>query len=279
MTTEISAKTIAELRKRTGVGIDKCKKALEEAGGDIEAAIEHLRKTGLASAVKKADRETKEGKIEFFETPEAVACVTINSETDFVAKNEEFLSFAKEVAKVAAEKKLASLEALLQAPADTAPTVEDLRIAMVQKIGENIQIKKVDLFLKTPTLSIGVYSHGGKVVTVVQIEGSPNVQDLAKDVAMHVAAAMPEYLLPENVPQELIEKETDVAAAQIAGKPDHVKEKILEGKIAAFCNAICLVKQQFIKDDSLSIEALLEKHSKEAGSPLKIVAFERLTVS
>ncbi len=278
---EITAKMIQELRKRTGVGMAKCKAALEAAGGDMDKAIDDLRKAGMAQAVKKADREANEGKIAVYETDDAIALIEVNAETDFVVNNEAFQKFVDEMAEEVAKTKPASLEGFLaqKFSKDSGLTIDELRAVLVQKIGENIQIRRIEVHPKKEDRSLGYYSHiGGKVVTLVSIEGAANQSSLSKEVAMHVAAANPEFLSPEKVPQETIDREKEIAREQLKGKPENIMDKILEGKINAFFDQVCLTRQKFIKDDSVSIDELVAKEGKQAGSNLKITAFSRWAI-
>lgn len=279
--TAITPAMIKELRERTGVGMGKCKEALEEAKGDMELAISNLRKAGMASAVKKEGRETKEGMIGIAETEQTIAIVEANAETDFVVKNERFKQFLDNIAEEVARTNPPSLDAFLQQKysKDSSLTIDQYRATMVQTIGENIQIRRILTLKKTPDLSVGVYSHlGGKIVTVVEITGSNNEEALAKDIAMHTAAAAPEYLSPEKVPQAIIENEKDIARSQIQGKPDNIVDKIIEGKINAFYDASTLVRQKYIRDDSISITDLVNKRAKEVGKPLTVTNFVRWSV-
>lgn len=281
MSTPITAALIKELRDRTGVGMGKCKEALDEAKGDIELAISNLRKAGMASAVKKEGRVTNEGMIGFAETPSIVAIVEVNAETDFVVKNDRFKQFLNDIAHEAAATNPASLEAFLHQKysKDHSLTIDQYRATIVQAIGENIQIRRLLTLAKTPQKSLGVYSHlGGKIVTVVEISGSSKEGAIAKDIAMHVAAASPEFLSPEKVPAEVISNEKEIAKSQIKGKPDNIVEKIVEGKVKAFYDTSCLVCQKYIRDDSLSITDLVNKRAKEAGAPLAVTHFIRWTV-
>lgn len=278
---EITASMIKELRERTGVGMGKCKEALVESKGDMELAIENLRKAGIAQAVKKAERETKEGQIAASETADALAVVEVNAETDFVVKNDRFQEFLKNVASEAAATKPESLELFLAQKFSKEPdlTIDQLRANMVQTIGENIQVKRLKLFPKDATKSFGVYSHlGGKIITVVEIDGASGQEDLAKDIAMHVAAASPDYLEPSEVPESVIAQERDIARTQMIGKPENIIEKILGGKIEAFYDQVCLSRQKFIRDDSVSITELVQKRATETGKPLKLASFIRWNV-
>lgn len=273
----ISPQLIKELRDRTGVGIGKCKEALEEANGDLNVAIENLRKSGMASAVKKEGRTANEGMIGIAESNNRIAMVEVNAETDFVVKNERFQKFLEEVAQELVDTNPASLEDFLAQKFSKDPnlTIDQYRATIVQAIGENIQVRRLKVFEKNNDSSLGVYSHlGGKIVTLVKIDGTAGAADLAKDIAMHVAAAHPEYINPEDVPSKIIDQEKEIARSQMAGKPDHVIEKILEGKISKYFDEVCLNKQHFIKDDSVKIEDLVKKH----GANLAISHFERWTV-
>ncbi|MBS4168036.1 translation elongation factor Ts [Parachlamydia sp. AcF125] len=278
MSTTVTPAMIKELRERTGIGMGQCKKALEEANGDMELAITNLRKSGAASAVKKEGRVTNEGMIGAAQVAKAIALVEVNAETDFVVKNERFQQFVQAISQEAAETSPASLEAFLQQKysKDDNMTIDELRSSLVQAIGENIQIKRLKVLPKKANTSVGVYSHlGGKMVTVVEITGSDAQEELAKDIAMHVAAAAPEYVSPDQVPSEVLEKEKEIARSQVVGKPDFVAEKIVTGKLNYFYDTTCLICQKYIKDDSVKIEDLV----KQKGKDLQLTSFERWTVS
>lgn len=281
MMTAITPALIKELRERTGVGMGKCKEALEEAKGDIDLAIENLRKAGIAGAVKKEGRSTNEGQIASATGSKNVALVEINAETDFVVKNDRFQEFLKNIVEEIAATNPATLEAFLSQKysKDQSLTIDQYRATVIQAIGENIQIKRLMLVPKSADKSIGVYSHlGGKIVTVVEIQGSPTEEQLAKDIAMHVAAAAPEFLAPEKVPQSVIENEREIAKVQIKGKPENIVEKIVDGKIKAYFDANCLVCQKYIRDDSKTITEVVAEQSKKNGKPLQVVNFLRWSV-
>lgn len=274
----ITASMIKELRDRTGIGMTKCKEALEEAGGDIEKAISNLRKAGMASAVKKEGRETNEGMIGFAETNDAIALIEVAAETDFVVQNERFQEFVKTMAEEAVATQPASLEEFLAAKnsKDGALTNDEIRATLVQSIGENIQIKRVTAVKKDSSKSYGVYSHlGGKIVVLIEISGSNDQEELARNIGMHAAAAAPEYLDPSAVPAEIIENEKEIARVQMKGKPENIIEKILEGKLNAFFDEICLTKQKYIRDDSQTIEQIVTARGKEVGKPLTLTSFIR----
>ena len=274
----ITPQLIKELRGRTGVGMGKCKVALEEAGGDIEKAIENLRKAGMASAVKKEGREANEGLIGIGESDSAISLVEVNSETDFVAQNEKFKQFLKDIAAEAAELKSDDLDAFMKEKCkhDTSITIDEYRALIVQSLGENIQVKRLHVIPKSADISIGVYSHmGGKIVTAVVLTGGAGNEALARDVAMHIAAEAPEYLSPEDVPEKIKEREREIGRSQVQNKPENIIEKILEGKLKAYFDQFCLLNQKYIKDNSMSITELLAKESKEAGKTLAVQSFLR----
>jgi elongation factor Ts len=240
-----------------------------------------LRKSGEASAVKKASRETKEGQIAFAENDKHVGVVEVSAETDFVVNNERFQQFLQQMAEEVARLAPASLEDFLKAKSSVEKdlTIDQVRANLVQTLGENIQVKRLAFFEKNPKKSYGVYSHlKGKILTLVEIEGASGEEDLAKGIAMHVAAASPEYLKPEEVPQSIIDQERAIAKDQMKGKPDNIIEKILSGKIEAYYDQACLTRQKYIRDDSVSIEQLVEKRAKETSKPLKLVRFTRWNV-
>jgi elongation factor Ts len=277
----ITAQMIKELRDRTGVGMGKCKEALEEASGDMEKAIDILRKAGMASAVKKEGRETKEGMILSTQKGNTYAIVEVNAETDFVVRNDRFQEFLQNIANEVAATHPESLENFLKQKfsKDTGLTIDEYRATIVQAIGENIQIKRIQTFEKGPNHSVGIYSHlGGKIITVVEITGSGEEEQLAKDIAMHVAAAAPDFVSPKDVPNDIIEREKEIVKHQIQGKPANVVDKIVEGKLNAFYDGACLNRQKYIRDDSMTISQLVEGHGKKKGKPLTIASFTRWSV-
>jgi len=260
-----NALLVKELRDRTGVGMGKCKNALEEAAWDLEAAVDLLRKAGMAQAAKKESRETNEGTTSFAQDDNSIALIEIKAETDFVVQNDRFKEFVKLIAQDAINLKPKSIEEFLQMTSSTGKTVEDYRVEQVQSLGENIQINRVLILPKQENCSIGIYSHmKGKILSVVEIEGAGDAQDLAKEVAMHAAAEFPEYLSPEEIPQDVKDREIDVAKAQMKGKPANIIDKILEGKMRAFYESTCLLNQKFVKDSSMTVEQFVTKSSPKA---------------
>lgn len=273
----ITPALVKELRERTGVGMAKCKEALDQAQGNIEEAISILRKAGMASAVKKEGRLTKEGMVLSYETESVVAIVEVDAETDFVVQNEKFREFCKNIAEEAAKTKPSSLETFLLQPYSKDPqiTIDQYRSLLIQTIGENIVLRRIELLPKKSGESIGIYSHlGGKLLTAVVLEGSGE-EALARDVGMHVAAAAPEYLSPGEVPQEVVSSEKEIAKVQLQGKPAHIMDKILEGKLNAFFDLSCLTRQKYIRDDSCSVGDFVKKQGVERGKTLKILRFLR----
>jgi elongation factor Ts len=281
MTQKVTPDMVKKLRERTGVGMGKCKEALDQASGDMEKAIEFLRKAGMASAVKKEGRETNEGLIGSGEGNEAVALVEVNAETDFVTQNEKFKQFLRDIAHEAAESKAATLDALLQRPysKDASITLDQHRALIMQSLGENIQVRRILMLPKTQDTSVGIYSHmGGKIVALVVLAGGHGQEALARDIAMHVAAEAPEYLRAGEIPQEVRIKEEDIARSQVTGKPEDIANRIVEGKFKAYCDEVCLLCQKYVKDNTLSVGSLLEKESQRLGKQISVAAFYRWNV-
>lgn len=281
MSVKVTALMVKELRDRSGVSMSKCKEALDQANGDMNEAIDILRKTGMASAVKKEGRETNEGLIAVEEGACGVALVEVNSETDFVAQNDAFKTFVKEIAQEAANRGSSSVAALMALPfsKDPSVTLDEHRALVMQTLGENIQVKRLLVLPKQAAVSIGSYSHGGgKIVVLTLIAGEAGQEALARDISMHIAAEAPEYLSPAQVPAAVLAKEEEIARSQVQGKPAQIVDKIIEGKIKAFCDEVCLLCQKYVKDTSVTIGQLVEKESKRLGKPLEITAFYRWKV-
>lgn len=268
---------IKELRERTGVGLAKCKSALEESAGDIEKAIELLRKAGIASAVKKETRVTNEGRIEFVDHPDVLVLLELNAETDFVVNNERFKELHKVLVNQAAKERPLSLDAFLAMPSkeDPSKSIDEKRKELISVIGENINISRLLVITKEKDASYGVYSHmGGKIVTVVTLKGASGQDAFAKEIAMHVAAEAPDYLSPSDVPQEVVAKEEEIAQSQVpAGRPKEIAEKIVQGKVRAFYDQFCLLNQKYIKDNTMSVGELVAAKAKEVGKPISLTQF------
>jgi elongation factor Ts len=250
---------VKELRERTGAGMMECKKALVETGGDMSAAIEFLRKSGLAQADKKASRVAAEGKIILAGQADAseAVLVEVNCETDFVAKDDSFNTFAEAVAAKALEFGGSDVAALMESSVDGA-TLEQARQALVAKIGENIQVRRV---VRTATDGIlGSYVHGGRIGVTVDLQGGD--ADLARDLAMHIAALNPEFISTDDIPSEVLDKEKDILIAQAAdsGKPPEIVEKMVSGRLQKHLSTITLLGQPFVKDDALTVGELLKQN-------------------
>lgn len=278
---EITADMIRELRERTGVGMGKCKEALVLAEGDMEKAIDHLRKIGMAAGVKKEGRETKEGLILTAEDKHTLVLAEANVETDFVAQNDRFKHFLHDVVKQALETKPQSLADFVTQPyfKDKSITIDQYRNLVIQALGENIQLRRLNVMHKHPKSSYGIYSHlGGKLVVVVEIEGASDQEGIAKEIAMHVAAESPEYLKPEEIPPHVLAREEEIARSQVEGKPANIMDKIVAGKMKAFTDQVCLIHQKYVKDSSVTVAQFLENCSKKLGHPLTIRCFWRWKV-
>lgn len=258
----ISASMVKELRERTGAGMMECKKALTESSGDLDLAVENMRKAGLAKADKKAGRVAAEGRIAVEQAGDAVAMVEVNCETDFVANGDEFGGFASAVAKAALTAAPASLDALNDAKLASGETLDTARRNLVAKIGENIAVRRMERY-QTSGGVIGAYLHGNRIGVIVELKGGTPA--LAKDIAMHVAASRPLCVRPEQVPAELLDKEREIIRAQSADskKPEAIIEKMVEGRLKKYLAEVTLLGQPFIKDPDLTVEKLLAKSGAE----------------
>ena len=259
---QITAALVKELRERTGAGMMDCKKALQEADGDIEAAIEAMRKSGIAKAAKKAGRIASEGiiLIKMSEDGAKAVLLEVNCETDFVAKDINFQNFANSVISVALDQWQADVEALKDLPMDgTATTVEDARLELVTKIGENVDIRRLDLVQRQGD-HLGSYLHGNRIGVTVDLSGG--TESLARDLAMHIAASRPVCVNEDQVPADVIEKEKEIYSAQAmeSGKPAAIVEKMVSGRLSKFLQEITLVGQPFVKDPDQSVAKLLQAH-------------------
>ena len=266
----ITAAMVKELRERTGSGMMECKKALVETSGDIEQAIENMRKSGMAKADKKAGRVAAEGLIGVQANADnsVVAMVEVNSETDFVAKNEDFLAFTRDVAELTLNNDIADAEALLAATMGDS-TVDNVRRALIATIGENISVRRV---AKVSAPVVGAYQHGTRIAVLVGLSGGTT--ELARDIAMHIAASKPVCIDESGVDASVIEKEKAIftAQAQESGKPAEIIEKMIGGRINKFLKEITLVGQPFVKNPDQTVAQLL----KEAGAT--VTSFTRFEV-
>lgn len=269
---EITASLVKELRERTGAGMMECKKALSENAGNIDAAAEALRKSGLAKADKKADRVAAEGRIAAAQNDSTAVLVEINSETDFVAKDDNFLRFTDVVAQTALTSGAADADALKAAKVDSGETIEETRAAVIAKVGENVQVRRVARVESTN--NVAAYVHGGRIGVLVELKGGD--ADLARGLAMHVAAMNPPYNKASDVPTDFVEKEKEIELAKMSekdkSKPADILEKIISGKINKIVNEVTLYGQPYVLDTDKTVEAVL----KAAGA--EVIGFQRLAV-
>lgn len=269
---QITANLVKELRERSGAGMMECKKALTENNGDIDAAMEYLRKTGLAKADKKADRVAAEGRVVMAIDGGRAVLVEINSETDFVAKDENFVRFADETAKVALASGAADADALKAAAFPAGGTVEEARGALVAKVGENVQVRRLARI--DDGQNVSGYVHGGRIGVIVNLKGGSD--ELARGIAMHIAAMTPQYIRPEDVPAEFAAKEKEIALAQMSdkdkAKPAEIQEKMISGKVSKVLSEISLTGQPYVVDTNSTVGAVLKKEGAE------VLSFHRLAV-
>ena len=266
---EISAKLVKDLRDRTGAGMMECKKALVESNGDIEIAIENMRKAGQAKADKKSSRIAAEGviKINISGDKKFATLLEVNSETDFVAKDENFVKFCNEISELSARENIANLKELLSASYGET-NVEEARLQLISKVGENVQIRRYE---KLSSSNFGYYLHGTKIGVLVSLEYQN--ENLAKDIAMHIAAMKPLAVSQDGINKELVEKEEEIFLAQAkeSGKPENIINKMVEGKVKKFYEENTLLSQKFVKNSDISIKELL---SNEKNSVLLFKRYE-----
>ena len=264
----ISAALVKELRERTGAGMMDCKKALTEANGDIELAIENMRKSGQAKAAKEAGRIAAEGIILARAEGNAAVMIELNCETDFVAKDASFRAFGDKVLAIAVANKISSLEALKAAEFDNGESVEVTLNNMIAKLGENMNLRRI---VVVEGENLGTYIHGGRIGVITKLVGG--TADLAKDLAMHVAANNPQFVKPEDVSAEVVAKEREIQIdiAINSGKPKDIAEKMVEGRMKKFTGEISLTGQPFVKDPSVLVADLLKK---EGANVLEFIRYE-----
>ena len=264
----ITAESVKQLRERTGAGMMECKKALVETKGDLDAAAELMRKSGLAKADKKAARVAAEGTVAVERSGSSAALVEVNCETDFVARSDEFQAFARDVARAALALGTSDLSELLASKHGNG-TLDEHRRALVAKIGENISVRRV-VAVSAPT-ALGTYLHGGRIGALVALKGGDEA--LAKDLAMHVAAVNPAYIDASGVPAAVLDKERAILAEQTKGenKPPEIIAKMVEGRLRKYLAEITLLGQPFVKDPDSSVEKLLKK---SGASVVEFVRYE-----
>ena len=282
MSSKFTAKDVQELRKKTGVGIMECKTALKEADGDFEEAFSILRKKGAAKAAKKADRIAAEGLVLTKIENNVGVIVEINSETDFVSKNERFKNFANKVSNVILLKNPKSLEELneLKISEDSEITVEKALQEEILAIGENLKIRR---FVRL-TGNLISYIHGeGKIAVLVKFNDEVDLNnqefvEYAKNIAMQIAATNPQYLKPEEIPESVLNEENEILKQQIinSGKPSNIADKIVKGKINKFYKDVCLLNQEYVKDSKQDVKSYTEEVSKKLNMKIEILKFVRM---
>lgn len=268
----VSAAQVKELRELTGAPMMDCKKALTESEGNMERAIETLRKTGAAKAGKKSGRIAAEGAITIVDNGKQAVMAEINSETDFVARDSNFTAFVKAVGETALASGVQEVNQLTTQPLKgQTHTVEEARLELVAKVGENVQIRRL-ILSQAKAASVGTYLHGNRIGVVVELD--VDNKELARDIAMHIAASRPLVVSPENVSQDLVAKEREIYMAQAAtsGKPQEIIEKMVVGRLNKFLDEVSLTGQPFVKDPDVTIGGLLNKHR------AKVLAFHRFEV-
>ncbi|MCL7540153.1 translation elongation factor Ts [Staphylococcus aureus] len=269
----ISAKLVKELREKTGAGMMDCKKALTETDGDIDKAIDYLREKGIAKAAKKADRIAAEGLVHVETKGNDAVIVEINSETDFVARNEGFQELVKEIANQVLDTKAESVEALMETTLPNGKSVDERIKEAISTIGEKLSVRRFAIRTKTDNDAFGAYLHmGGRIGVLTVVEGSTD-EEAARDVAMHIAAINPKYVSSEQVSEEEINHEREVLKQQALneGKPENIVEKMVEGRLRKYLQEICAVDQDFVKNPDVTVEAFLKT---KGGKLVDFVRYE-----
>ncbi|HHD1316185.1 TPA: translation elongation factor Ts [Staphylococcus aureus] len=269
----ISAKLVKELREKTGAGMMDCKKALTETDGDIDKAIDYLREKGIAKAAKKADRIAAEGLVHVETKGNDAVIVEINSETDFVARNEGFQELVKEIANQVLDTKAGTVEALMETTLPNGKSVDERIKEAISTIGEKLSVRRFAIRTKTDNDAFGAYLHmGGRIGVLTVVEGSTD-EEAARDVAMHIAAINPKYVSSEQVSEEEINHEREVLKQQALneGKPENIVEKMVEGRLRKYLQEICAVDQDFVKNPDVTVEAFLKT---KGGKLVDFVRYE-----
>ncbi|HCX0440037.1 TPA: elongation factor Ts [Staphylococcus aureus] len=269
----ISAKLVKELREKTGAGMMDCKKALTETDGDIDKAIDYLREKGIAKAAKKADRIAAEGLVHVETKGNDAVIVEINSETDFVARNEGFQELVKEIANQVLDTKAETVEALMETTLPNGKSVDERIKEAISTIGEKLSVRRFAIRTKTDNDAFGAYLHmGGRIGVLTVVEGSTD-EEAARDVAMHIAAINPKYVSSEQVSEEEINHEREVLKQQALneGKPENIVEKMVEGRLRKYLQEICAVDQDFVKNLDVTVEAFLKT---KGGKLVDFVRYE-----
>ena len=270
----ITAGDVKKLRELTGAGMMACKEALGETNGDVEVAVDYLRKKGLAAAQKKQGRIAAEGAVATIVEGNKAVVVEVNCETDFVSKGDEFQNFASNIAKYALSSEPADINVLKDSKATE---VNELTL----KCGEKVDIRRFELIKSAGV--IGSYNHGGRIGVLVNLKTTATgeaIEDLAKDIAMHVAAASPKFINGSDIDETFKQKEAEIYAAQLKeeGKPENMIEKIVQGKLAKLAKEVCLLEQQFVKNPDLTIKKLIEDAAKTAGTEIVVAGFSKMNL-
>lgn len=267
----VTASLVKELREKTGAGMLDCKKALEANNGDINASIDWLREKGISKAAKKADRIAAEGIAAILTKGNKAVVIEVNSETDFVAKNEEFTNMVSTILNTVIDSNAETIEEVLELSCKEG-TIKDLIVSKTATIGEKLDLRRVAVVEKEDNDSFGEYIHmGGRIAVLITLNGSNS--EVAKDVAMHAAAMRPSYVTKEEVPTEELDKEREILKEQAMneGKPENIAEKMVEGRIRKFYEEICLEEQAFVKDNDLKVK---EYVSNNGGSIKSMIRYE-----
>ena len=265
----VDAKTVAELRAKTGAGMMDCKKALSETNGDINAAIDYLREKGIAKAAKKESRIAAEGLANVYINGNKAVILEVNSETDFVSKNEEFTSMLDTIGNTILNSNAKTVEEALELPCEEG-TIKDLIIATTAKIGEKLSLRRIEVVEKTDDETFGSYLHmGGKIAVLTVLTGAN--EEVAKDVAMQAAAMKPEFVREDEIPTDRVEKERAIFKEQAMneGKPAEIAEKMVEGRLKKFFKEICLVSQSFIKNGDIDVATYVKNNGGEVKSMIR----------
>ncbi len=270
---EVTASLVKDLREKSGAGMMDCKKALSECNGDIEAAMDYLREKGIAKAEKKGNRIAAEGLANIYVNGDKAVILEVNSETDFVSKNEEFTNMMDTIGEAILKSDATNLESALEVQTnDEAGSVGNLIIAKTAKIGEKLSLRRIEVVNKNSDEVFGSYLHMGGKIAVLSILKGAN-EEIAKDVSMQAAAMKPSYVFIEDVPEEVVNKEREVLKEQSMneGKPADIAEKMVEGRIKKFYKEICLAEQAFIKDGDISVNTYVANNG---GEILKMIRYE-----
>lgn len=281
-----TATDVKNLRESTGAGMMDCKKALDECGGEVAKAVDYLRAKGLAAAAKKQSRIAAEGLVNAVVKGKLASVVEVNCETDFVAKNDDFINFTTTCANIAVDANINTIEALLAAKAPNGLTVKDNISELTIKIGEKIDIRRIQVEKLDGNGTIGSYVHSGKIGVLCKVETEKDVnsndtfKDLVKDLCMQIAAANPQFLSASEIDETFKAKEAEIYAAQLKeqGKPEAMIPNIVKGKLAKLASDVCLYEQSFVKDPDTTIAKLIESVAKTLGTTVKVTKFTKFNL-